>query len=130
MATARLACVAADTKTLIEHTVTSFIAEVPALEQLKLVFGLELRGRGDTQLYRVELPGPKVTKDIGADARVTVNIDRPTFNALADKGQLSDWRNAVESGHLRATGPQEILRLIVHVVERQEERGRIRKARR
>jgi hypothetical protein len=60
----------ADTKSLIETAVTRFLAEVPALQPLKLVAGLDLHGRGDVQLYRVELPGPKVTKDIAADSRV------------------------------------------------------------
>ena len=44
---------------------------MPALKTLKLVTGLELRGRGhDIQMYRIEMPGPKVTKDIAADAKV------------------------------------------------------------
>ena len=41
-----------DTKTLIETAVNRFLEEVPALQPLKLVVGLELRGRGDVQLYR------------------------------------------------------------------------------
>jgi len=44
----------ADTKTLVINAVQRFQQQVPALQQLKLVVGLELRGRGDTQLYRVE----------------------------------------------------------------------------
>src|SRR5437762_2277395 len=44
----------ADTKTLIEETVRDFQREVPALSNLKLVVGLELRGHGDVQIYRVE----------------------------------------------------------------------------
>src|SRR5436305_14347790 len=55
-----------DTKSLIETAVRRFLAEVPALQPLKLVAGLELRGRGDVQMYRVELPGPKVSKDMSA----------------------------------------------------------------
>ena len=30
---------------------------MPALDKLKLVIELELRGRGDIQLFRVEVPG-------------------------------------------------------------------------
>ena len=52
---------ATDTKSLIETAVTRFLEEVPALQPLKLVAGLELRARGEPQMYRVELPGPKVT---------------------------------------------------------------------
>jgi len=56
----------AETKSLIEQSVRNFQKEVPALTQLKLVIELELRGRGDIQLFRVEVPGPKVTRDIAS----------------------------------------------------------------
>ena len=107
-----------------------FLAEVPALEQLKLVVGLELRGRGDVQLYRVELPGPHVTKDIASDAKVRLSIPRSHFNELATEGKVKQWREAFEHGDAKATGPEQILKLIATVVERQEERARTRKARR
>jgi hypothetical protein len=58
----------ADTKALIELALEHFQKEVPALARLKLVTELELRGRGDIQLFRVELPGPKISKDIASDA--------------------------------------------------------------
>jgi hypothetical protein len=118
-----------DTRTLIETAVRRFADDVPALQPLKLVIGLELRGRGDTQHYRVELPGPVVTKDVAADARVRVEIPRPRFNELAEKGTLADWRRAVERGEIKASGPDQILRLVGQVVERQEERSRTRRAR-
>jgi hypothetical protein len=102
---------------------------VPALAPLKLVAGLELRGRGDVQLYRVELPGPKVTKAIAPDAKVRLSIPRPQFNELAARGDVSDWREAFERGGAQATGIDQVLRLIVNVVEKQEERNRTRKAR-
>jgi hypothetical protein len=108
--------------------VTRFLDEVPALQPLKLVAGLELRGRGDVQMYRVELPGPKVSKDIAADAKVTVEIPRARFNDLATKGHVKDWRDAFEKGEAKATGIEQVMRLIVQVVERQEERGRTRRA--
>ncbi len=101
---------------------------MPALRPLKLVAGLELRARGDPQLYRVELPGPKVTKDIASDAKVRVSIARSHFNALATKGRLRDWREAFEKGDAKATGIEQVMKLIVNVVERQEERARTRKA--
>ena len=50
----------AETKAQIEHAIASFQHEVPALARLKLVVELELRGRGDIQLFRVEVPGPKI----------------------------------------------------------------------
>src|SRR5215204_2920855 len=116
----------ADTKALIEEAVGNFKKEVPALERLKLVMELELRGRGDIQLFRVEVPGPRVTKDIASDAKVRLSVPRSHFNELAREGSIRHWREAFESGTVRATGPTEILRLIASVVEKQEERTRSR----
>jgi hypothetical protein len=101
---------------------------VPALQKLKLVAGLELRARHDTQMYRIELPGPKVTKDIAPDAKVRVEVSRSHFNELATKGHIAQWRQAFEHGDAKATGVDQVLKLIVHVVERQEERSRTRRA--
>jgi hypothetical protein len=102
--------------------------EVPALGPLKLVAGLELRARGDVQMYRIELPGPKVTKDIAADAKVRLSLPRSHFNSLATKGRVRDWREAFQKGDAQATGIEQVMKLIVNVVERQEERARTRKA--
>ena len=118
----------ADTKALIERAIANFQAEVPALINLKLVTELELRGRGDVQLYRVEVPGPKVTKDIASDAKVRISVPRSHFNELAEDGRVRNWREAFQSGTVKASGPPEILKLIQNVVEKQEERGRLRKA--
>ena len=101
---------------------------MPALAPLKLVVGLELRGRGDVQIYRVELPGPKVSKAIPSDAKVNLAVGRSDFNALASKGSVGDWREAFERGDAKATGIDQVLKLIVNVVERQEERSRTRRA--
>jgi hypothetical protein len=105
------------------------LEEVPALQRLSLVVGLELQGRGDTQLYRVQLPGPKVSKDIAADAKVRLSVPRSSFNELATKGRVRDWREAFERGEAKASGVEQMLKLVVNVVERQEERSRVRKAR-
>lgn len=70
---------------MIESAVTHLQEEVPALKKLKLVFGLDLRAKGDMQTYRVELPGPKVSKGRGEDERCRVEIDRQQFNQLADE---------------------------------------------
>jgi hypothetical protein len=118
----------ASTADLIKIAVERFQAEVPALQKLKLVFGLELRGRGDIQLYRVELPGPKITKDLAQDERVLVEIDRPQFNELAERGTLRSYRRAVETGHIKATGDSNVKKLVAQVVERQEQRSRLKKA--
>src|SRR5919112_2175832 len=86
----------ASTQELIATAVERFQAEVPALAQLKLVFELELRGRGDVQMFRVEVPGPEISKSASTeDARVTVEITRSEFNRLAEEGTVSDYRKAV-----------------------------------
>lgn len=118
-----------DAKTLIELAVTRFLDEVPAFKQMKLVVGVDLRGRGDIQQYRVELPGPKVTKDMATDARVRVEMPRAFFNVMAREAAVADWVEAFTYGQAKATGSSEILKLIRHVVERHEERGRTRRAR-
>ncbi len=118
-----------DTRSLIDTAIKRFLEEVPALQQLKLVAGLELRGRGDIQLYRIELPGPKISKDIPSDAKVRLMVPRAQFNSLATKGHVREWREAFLRGEAKATGVDQVLKLIVAVVERQEERARTRKAR-
>jgi hypothetical protein len=117
----------ASTADLIRTAVERVQAEVPALQKLKLVFGLELKGRGDVQLYRVELPGPKISKDLAQDERVLVQIDRPQFNELAERGTLKSYRKAAETGHIKATGDSNVKKLVVQVVERQEQRSRLKK---
>src|ERR671910_1563052 len=102
----------ADTKALIEEAVRNFQAEVPALAKLKLVTELELRGRGDIQLFRVEVPGPKVTKDIASDAKVRISVPRSHFNELAREGSIRHWRGGFESGTGQGRGPAAILQLI------------------
>jgi hypothetical protein len=125
----RLTCLTspADTKTLIETGIQRFLEEVPGLSPLPIIVGLELHGRGDVQLYRVALPARDVTKVIPTDAKVTLEIRRERFNELATKGHLADWRSAFEHGDARATGIDQYLKLIVKVVEAQEERSRTRR---
>jgi len=121
---------AEDAKTLIETATRNFLEEVPALEPIKLVVGVELRGRGDTQLYRLEMPGVKVTKGAANDARLRVDMRREFFNVMASEGKVPDWIEAFTYGQAKASGPDQFLKLIVNVVERQQERQRMRKARR
>jgi len=117
----------ASTPDLIRTAVERFQAEVPALEKLKLVFGLQLRAKHDIQLYRVELPGPIIKKDLAQDERILVEIDRPMFNQLADKGTLASYRRAAETGHIKVNGDSNVTKLIVQVVEKQEQRNKLRK---
>jgi hypothetical protein len=121
---------AEDAKTLIERAVRSFLDEVPALKPLQLVVGVDLRGRGDTQQFRVQMPEVEVRKDIAADARVRLTMRREFFNAMVENGaRVPDWREAFIHGQAKASGVDQYLRLIVNVVDRQEERNRTRKAR-
>src|ERR1700681_3300212 len=120
---------AEDAKALIELATRRFIAEVPALEPIKLVVGVELRGRGDVQHFRLELPDVKVTKGPAADARLRVDMRREFFNVMAREGKVPDWIEAFTYGQAKATGPDQFLRLITNVVEKQQERERTRKAR-
>jgi hypothetical protein len=117
----------ADTKAQIAEAIANFQKEVPALVNLKLVFELELRGRGDIQLFRVEVPGPKITRDIASDAKVRLSIPRTEFNELTKDGTIRHWRECFASGHVKASGPPEILKLIQNVVLKQEERTRTRR---
>ena len=80
-------------------------------------------------MYRVEMPGPKVSKDIATDARVRLSVPRSHFNSLATKGRIKDWREAFAHGDAQASGVDQVMKLIVNVVERHEERARTRKAR-
>lgn len=117
------------TAALIEQAVTRFVEDVPTLKRLKLVFGLELRGGRDIQLYRVELPGPKIKKDLAHDERVLIQIDRPVFNQLAEKGTLKSYRKAYETGQIRVEGDSNVKKLIGQVVLKEMSRQQLRRAR-
>jgi hypothetical protein len=125
----RLRAMSDDAKTLIEQAAHRFLDEVPALKPMKLVVGIALRGRGDVQMFRLQMPEVEVTKDIASDAKVRVEMPRAFFNELAKDGRVADWREAFTYGQAKATGPSQILQLIDRVVEKQEERGRQRRAR-
>lgn len=117
----------ASTTDQIRTGVERFLEEVPALQKLKLVFGLELKGRGDIQLYRVEVPGPKITKDLAQDERVLVEIDRAQFNELVESGTVKSYRKAWDTGHIKVVGDANVKKLIAQVIERQEQRARLKK---
>lgn len=118
-----------DAKALIELAVRRFLKEVPSLEPIKIVVGVELRGRGDVQHFRLEMPGIKVTKGPAADARMRVDMRREFFNVMAKEAKVADWVEAFSYGQAKASGPEQFMKLIVNVVERQQERQRARKAR-
>lgn len=119
-----------DAPQLIETAVNRFLEEVPALKPLKMVIGVDLVGRGDTQMFRLEMPDRKVTKDIAADARVRVSMRRDFFNLMVEHGaKIADWHQAFAEGRAKATGVDQYLKLIAQVVEKQEERNRTKRAR-
>ena len=118
-----------DAKQLITSTTATLLEEVPALKPLTLVVGVDLHGRGDTQIFRLELPSVTVTKDLAIDAKVRVEMRREEFNRLADEPTVAGWRKALETGRVKATGVDQYLKLILQVVEKTEERARTRKAR-
>ncbi len=118
-----------EAKDLIEQATRRFVEEVPALEPIKLVVGIELRGRGDVQQFRLEMPGIYVTRAPAEDARLHVEMQRAFFNVMAKEGKVPDWIEAFSYGQAKASGPEQIVKLIRQVVERQQEREHTRKAR-
>ena len=114
----------ADTKSLIRQAVENLQEEVPSLRQLKLVIRLELRARGDVPTWRVEVPGPKISKDPAADARLHVEIQRPDFNRLATEGSLREWQRAYDKGAVQVTGEPAIVKLLAAVIQKQLTRAR------
>jgi hypothetical protein len=124
-----LRLVSSGTKELIEVGANRFLDEVPALRQLGLVVRLDLRSRRDSQTWRVEFPGAVATKDPARDAKVALVMPRSHFNELARDGLLQHWKDAYENGYVRATGPEEILKLIGRVIERHETRAKVKKRR-
>ncbi len=114
----------AETKALIEQGVKRFGDEVPALRSLALVIALELRARGDAPVWRVELPGPKVSKEPVVGARLEVSVVRSHFNELAKEGRLKHWVDAYEHGHVKVAGDPGVVKLIGNVIQRQMARAR------
>ena len=121
---------AGDAIQMIERHTRELLEEVPALKPLKLIVGFDLHGRGDTQQFRLQMPELEVTRDIGADARIRVEMRREFFNAMVEHGaRIRDWRMAFLEGRAKATGVEQYLELIRRVVEKAEERARTKKAR-
>jgi hypothetical protein len=121
---------ASEAPLLIEAAVRGVLEEVPALKPLKMVVGSDLHGRGDVQQFRLVMPELEVTKDIAADARIRVEMRRDFFNLMIEHGaKVADWEQAFVEGRAKATGVEQYLKLIATVVERQQERQRLKRAR-
>jgi hypothetical protein len=109
-----------DTRSLIRQAVERLQEEVPALKQLKLVVRLELRARGtDVPIWRVEVPGPQISRDPAGDARIDISVARSHFNELAAEGRLRHWAEAYERGHVRVSGDAAVTKLLGNVIQRQ-----------
>jgi len=113
----------ASTSDLIIVAIQRLQAQVPAFAKLRLVLGLELTvggltGPGESERYRIELPGPKVGQGAAEDGRVRLSVPRTMFTVLAEEGQLVDWREAFHYGHLKAEGDPKVLRLLGRAIER------------
>ena len=70
-------------------------------------------------IWRVEVPGPEVTRDPAGDARIDVSVARSHFNELAADGRLTHWVEAYEHGHVRVSGDAAVIKLLGNVVARQ-----------
>ena len=119
-----------DARTLIEQAARRFVEEVPALAQLKMIFEVELRGRGDAQQFRLQMPSFEVAKGPAGDAQIRIDMRREVFNVMAKEAKVPDWIEAFTYGKAHATGPAKFLKLIATVVERHQEREASRRARR
>ena len=122
---------AGDAIELLARASKEFLDEVPALKDLKLVIGVDLNGRGgDTQQFRIDMPQLDIRKDMGTDAKIRIEMRRDFFNLMVEHGaKVADWEQAFYEGRAKATGVDQYLKLIQRVVERQQERTRLRKAR-
>jgi hypothetical protein len=118
-----------DARVLIDQAARRFVGEVPALAQLKMIFEIELRGRGDAQQFRLQMPDFAVTKGPAADAQIRIDMRREFFNVMAAEAKVADWIEAFTYGKAHATGPTQYLRLIATVVSRHQERQNLRRAR-
>jgi hypothetical protein len=108
----------ADSRTAVETAVRQMLEHVPALKPLKIVAAAEVQGGRDVQLIRVQMPGPKVTKAVAPDARITVSIRRDLLNEMNDLNDLQAWVRAWDHGKFRASGVEEYIRLIGQVVSK------------
>ena len=116
------------TQDLIEIAYKRLIDELPALAKLKLVGRLELRGRGDVQVFRVSAPGPEISKEEPEDARITISLPRADFNDLADAG-LEHWHAAYEHGVVKVGGDPAVIRLLGGVIAKHEARSKFKHVR-
>ena len=114
------------THDLIEIAYRRFVDELPQLEKLKLVARLELRGRGDVQVFRISAPGPEISKGEPEDSRIEISVPRADFNDLADS-TLEHWHTAFEHGIVRIGGDPAVIRLLGGVIAKHEARSKLKR---
>ena len=113
----------ASTSDLIIVAVQRLHPQVPTLAKLKIVFGLELTaggltGPGESERFRIEIPGPKVREGDADDARLQLQMPRAMFGILAEEGELMDWKEAFYYGHLKVEGDPRVRRLLGQAIEK------------
>lgn len=118
-----------DARTLIAKAANDVVAQVPALAPLKIVIDVQLQGRGDLQVFRLEMPQAEVTKDVATDAKIHLAMRREEFNRLVEEGSISAWRRAFETGSVKASGVEQYMKLITQVVDKQQSRAQLKRAR-
>ncbi len=114
---------------MIVQAARDVVDQVPALAPLKLVVDVQLQGRGDLQIFRLELPEGEVTKEVADDAKVHLAMRREDFNRLVNEGTIKAWQKAFEDGTVRASGVEQYLKLITQVVDKQQGRDQLKRAR-
>ncbi|MGE4427029.1 MAG: hypothetical protein AB7G37_11310 [Solirubrobacteraceae bacterium] len=106
-----------DSRTAVENALKHLLEQVPALKPLKIIAAAEVQGGRDVQHVRIVMPGPKVTKELSPDARITVDIRRDVLNELVD-ADLASWIRAWNHGRIKAHGVDQYLKLIGQVVSK------------
>ncbi len=115
----------ASTSDLVIVAIQRLQPQIPALAKLKIVFGLELTAGGltkpgESEHFRVEVPGPKVTEGLPDDGRLNLRMPRAMFGILAEEGELMDWKEAFYYGHLKVEGDARVRRLLGQAIEKSD----------
>ncbi|MDP4603897.1 MAG: hypothetical protein NWQ82_03630 [Solirubrobacteraceae bacterium] len=118
-----------DARTLIAKAANDVVAQVPALAPLKIVIDVQLQGRGDLQVFRLEMPQAEVTKDVATDAKIHLAMRREEFNRLVEESSIPAWRKAFETGSIKASGVEQYMKLITQVIDKQQSRAQLKRAR-
>lgn len=112
-----------DTKEQLQEAGGRFIEAVPALAPLKLSVRVDLQAKGDHQQYRLDFPGPEVSRDSGSPAMIDLLVMRQDFNEIIDprKG-LPEWIAAYDQGKIKISGEGGMVKLVAKVIEKQQRR--------